>query len=260
MSAGGAVAVSVVIAARNEAANIIACIESARWAREIIVVEDGSTDGTAKLAADAGATVIENPFVTIGLQRNAAIERAGCGWILVVDADERGSAELATEIDGVIENPSHNAFRVPRRNLFLGGEVRHGGWQSDRPVRLFRSTLRYNASRVHEHVEAGESVGELSTPLTHEPYASMESYFEKLGRYSRWWAEDRFERGMRVGAATVVVRPPLRFLTMYLLRGGWMDGAAGAVLACMAATSVFAKYARLWALGRRTPSGRSSGR
>ena len=248
-------ALTVVIAARNEAGNIGACIESVRWAREILVVEDGSTDETRSIAEGAGARVLANPFVTIGLQRNFAIERASSGWILVVDADERGSPSLAGEIEKILEAPRFDAYRIPRRNFFLGREVRHGGWESDRPVRLFRSTLRYNASRVHEHVEVSGPAGEMNAHLTHEPYASLDAWFEKLGRYSRWWAEDRYERGKRVGIGTVTLRPPLRFLTMFLIRGGWMDGARGAMLASMAATSVMAKYAHLWAMGLKGDKG-----
>lgn len=247
--------VTVVIAARNEAANIAACIDSVRWARQVVVVEDGSSDDTASLAAAAGALVLPNPFVTIGLQRNAAIERAASDWILVIDADERGSVALGQELTKVLGAPRFNAYRIPRANFFLGQEVKHGGWESDRPVRLFRSSLRYNERRVHEHVVTDGRVGELTSPIIHEPYASLGSWFEKLGRYSRHWAEDRHERGMRGGAGAVIIRPPLRFLTMYLVRGGWMDGARGAVLAAMAATSVMAKYACLWALGLTESAG-----
>lgn len=251
MSAGETVPVSVVIAARNEAANIAACILSAAWATEIIVVEDGSTDDTVRLAAAAGARVLSHPFSTIGEQRNAAIESAREEWILVIDADERASAALASEVRAAIASGRLDAYRIPRRNFFLGREVKHGGWGRDIPVRLFRRDARYNASRVHEHVEVAGTVGQLSRCLTHEPYPTIDSWFEKLDRYSKWWADDRFERGQRATAITVVIRPPLRFLSMYLIRGGWMDGAAGAILACMASTSVMAKYARLWALGRR---------
>jgi glycosyltransferase involved in cell wall biosynthesis len=240
---------TVVIAARNEAHNITDCVASVAFASEIIVVEDGSTDATAELARDAGATVISNSFQTIGMQRNVAIERAANPWILVVDADERGSPQLGEEIARVISGAGADAYRIPRRNRFLGAEVKHGGWESDKPIRLFRSSIRYNASRVHEHVEVSGAIGELASHLAHEPYASLDSWFEKLGRYSKWWAEDRFEKGRRTGILSVVFRPPFRFLTMYLLRGGWMDGARGALLACMAATSVMAKYARLWTLG-----------
>lgn len=198
-----------------------------------------------------GARVVNHEFVTIGGQRNAAIETASHDWILVVDADERGSRALALDVAEAIESKEFDAYRVRRRNFFLGRVVKHGGWQSDKPVRLFRKSVRYNESRVHEHVDVEGPVGELKSDLIHEPYPTLDSYFEKLDRYSKWWAEDKFDNGKRVGAATVVARPPLRFLTMYVVRGGFLDGAAGAVLACMASTSVMAKYARLWALGRR---------
>ena len=243
--------VTIVIAARNEAGNIAACIDSVRWADEIIVVEDGSSDDTRAIAAREGARVVANHFVTIGMQRNFAIEHATSGWILVVDADERGSLSLAHEREQALESPRFDAYRIPRRNFFLGREVRHGGWESDRPIRFFRPAFRYNSSRVHEHVEVSGAVGELSAHLTHEPYASLDAWFEKLGRYSRWWAEDRFDKGKRAGIGSVTARPPLRFLTMFVLRGGWMDGARGAMLASMAATSVMAKYAQLWAMGIR---------
>lgn len=222
---------------------------SVEWAREVIVVENDSSDGTIELAQRAGATVMSHPFTTIGGQRNAAIERAVSDWILAVDADERGSPALGEEVRRIGAAPGGRAaFRVSRRNFFLGREVKHGGWSSDRPIRLFRSTLRYNASRVHEHVDVKGEIGELSESLVHTPYASFDDYFEKLDRYSRWWAEDRYERGRRAGPLSVVVRPPARFVSMYLLRGGWMDGGAGAVLSALAAASVMAKYARLWAL------------
>jgi glycosyltransferase involved in cell wall biosynthesis len=227
-------------------------VASVRWAREIIVVENDSTDTTVQLARAAGATVISNPFTTIGAQRNVAITDAASDWVFVVDADERGSPALGDEIGRAIAAPSGPAaFRVPRRNFFLGREVRHGGWASDRPIRLFRSSLRYNASRVHEHVDVEGPIGELQEPLRHSTYTSLDDYFEKLDRYSRWWAEDRFERGKRAGAVSVVFRPPARFISMYLLRGGWMDGAAGAVLSALAAASVMAKYARLWEMSSR---------
>jgi glycosyltransferase involved in cell wall biosynthesis len=248
LTQSGSVPISVVIAARDEAANIEACVASVRWAREVIVVENDSSDDTVERAKRAGATVFSHPFTTIGRQRNAALERAGSDWVLVVDADERASPALAEEISRLLAgSPRHSAYRVPRRNFFMGREIRHGGWANDRPVRLIRSGLRYDDSRVHEHVAVTGEVGELSEQLEHSPYASLDDYFEKLERYSSWWAEDRYERGKRAGPLSVVARPPARFVSMYLLRGGWMDGAAGAVLSCLAAASVLAKYARLWA-------------
>lgn len=239
---------TVVIAARDEAANIAACIESVRWADEILVAEQGSSDATVDVARTAGAVVLKTDATTIGLQRNAAIARAANEWILVVDADERGTPELRDEIARLLAapSPSHDAYRVPRRNVFLRREIKHGGWERDRPVRLFRSSLQYNDSRVHEHVITTQAPGTLRSALWHYPYSSLRQYFDKFNRYSEWWAEQRFARGQRVSARDLWLRPPGRFFKMYFLQLGCLDGMHGLVLAGLASASVLAKYARLW--------------
>jgi glycosyltransferase involved in cell wall biosynthesis len=239
-----------VIAAHNESANIEACIASVEWTGEVIVVENDSIDDTVALATGAGATVISPPFTTIGASRNQAIIRAKTPWVFVLDADERCTPELAREIQDKIRTTDCVAYCVPRRNYFLGKEIRHGGWGGgkDKPIRLFRRDLRYNANQVHEHVELPESAAtaDLSNSLLHYTYTSLDQYFEKFDRYSRWWAEQNYARGRRGTAVAVLLRPPARFVGMYLLKGGFRDGARGLVLAALAAASVMAKYARLW--------------
>ena len=244
--------VSVVIAARNAGEHIASCVASvASWADEVLVVENDSTDDTVLLASAEGARVFSHPFHTIGKQRNVAIERSAHDWIFVVDADERCTPALADEIAAIVAGrPEFDAFRVPRRNFFLGREIRHGGWERDRPVRLFRRELRYDERPVHEHVVTTGPVGTLREPLLHYTYNSLDQYFEKLDRYSRWWAEQHHERGRRASALHVVVKPPARFLSMFVARAGFLDGAHGLVVAALAAVSVAAKYARLWALSR----------
>ena len=240
--------VTAVIAAHDESANIEACIASVDWAREVIVVENDSVDDTIDRSRAAGAKVISPKFTTIGNARNHAIESAKTDWILVLDADERCTPELAEEISKVVVRPdSARAYRVPRRNFFLGKEIRHGGWESDKPIRLFRRDLRYNANLVHEHIDVPPgAIGELRNELLHYTYISLNQYFEKFDRYSRWWAEQNFARGRRGSAAAILFKPPARFASMYLLKGGFLDGAHGLVLASLAAASVMAKYARLW--------------
>lgn len=246
--------VTAVITAHDESANIRECVESVSWAREVIVVENDSSDDTIALARSAGATVISPPFTTIGNARNTAIEHATTSWVLVVDADERCTPELASELRSVIAaQPDLTAYRVKRRNFFLGREIGHGGWggESDHPVRLFRRNHRYNANQVHEHVEVQGGTGQLSGALLHYTYTSLDQYFEKFDRYSRWWAEQNYRNGRRGSAAAVLFKPPARFFKMYFLKGGFRDGAHGLILACLAAASVMAKYARLWERSRR---------
>jgi glycosyltransferase involved in cell wall biosynthesis len=245
-----------VIAAHNESANIEACIASVEWAREVIVVENDSSDDTVDRARGAGATVISPTFTTIGAARNTAIERVSTAWVLVLDADERCTPELADEIPRVLAAAGESsAFRVPRRNYFLGKEIRYGGWGSDKPIRLFRRELRYNDSLVHEHVNVTKgAIGEVNNSLLHYTYTSLNQYFEKFDRYSRWWAEQNFAKGRRGSAAAVFFKPPARFAGMYVLKGGFRDGSRGLVLACLAAASVMAKYARLWERSIRNES------
>ena len=240
--------VTAVIAAHNESANIEACIASVEWAREVIVVENDSSDDTIERARSAGATVISPKFTTIGAARNKGIERAKSKWVFVLDADERCTPELSEEIGRVVLEPGNrSAFRVPRRNYFLGKEIRHGGWGSDKPIRLFRRDLRYNTNLVHEHVDVTEgATGEVRNRLLHYAYTSLDQYFEKFDRYSRWWAEQNSAKGRRGSAAAILFKPPAKFVGMYLFKGGFRDGARGLVLACLAAASVMAKYARLW--------------
>jgi len=261
------VPVTVVIAARNEGAEIADCVGSVAWAREVLVVENDSTDDTVALAQAAGATVFTHPFRSIGAQRNAAIARAREGWILVLDADERGTESLGVEVEGVVARhgaasgermPAPGAvtvYRTSRRNFLLGREIRHGGWERDRPVRLFPAHLRYDERPVHEHVVVpdGAHVGLLREPLLHTPYASLDEYFEKLRRYSRWWALQHHARGRRAGVSHLLLRPLARTVGMLLLRGGWRDGMHGVLVAVLAGMSVAAKYAQLWALERSAP-------
>ncbi len=247
----GRIPVTVVIAARNEASEIGECIASVGWADEVLVVENDSVDGTLDVARAAGATVFTHPFRSIGAQRNAAIERARHPWILVLDADERATPEVATAVATAIGAPGTlKAWRVRRRNFFQGREIRHGGWERDRPVRLFSRALRYDERPVHEHVIVPGVAGVLDAPLLHIPYASLDEYFEKLHRYSAWWARQAYARGRRASVIDLLFRPPARFLTMYVLRLGFLDGLPGLVVALLGSMSVAAKYGQLRATQR----------
>jgi (heptosyl)LPS beta-1,4-glucosyltransferase len=242
------VPVTVVIAAHNEAEQIAACITSVSWAAEVLVVENDSTDDTVARARAAGATVFSNPFRSIGAQRNVAISRASQAWVLVVDADERATPALAEAVDACVRRDTGEAFRIGRRNWFLGREIRHSGWDRDKPVRLFRKHLRYDERPVHEHVITSKDPWVLEEKLLHQPYSDMGEYFEKLGRYSRDWATQNHAAGRRVNILTLLVRPQLRFVSTLILRGGFRDGWQGVVISALAGVSVASKYAHLWAL------------
>jgi glycosyltransferase involved in cell wall biosynthesis len=243
--------VTAVIPTLNEVSQIADCVRTVTWADEVIVADGGSSDATTRAAAAAGAKVLQGRWRTIAAQRNAAIAAARNHWVLAVDADERVGSDLAAEIGATVQAPAHHAYAVRRANRYAGRTIRFGGWGDDWVVRLFQRDRRYVELRVHEHLERGPDVGKLHAPLEHTPYRDLSHYLDKLDKYATWGAEELAERGRRAHLTDIVLRPPARFLSMYILRLGLLDGWRGAVLSGLAAMSVFLKYVRLWELQHR---------
>lgn len=255
--------VTVVVATLNEAKRIRGVLGSVAWADELIVADAGSTDGTAELARSLGATVLAVPNMTIGEQRNAAIERARNEWILVLDADEAASPELRASIQRLCrgEIEPRVAFRVRSRNWHLGRELRHGPWGHDWKVRLFARTQRYTHARVHENLEHADEAGVIDGEILHRPYDDLSHQLVKIAKYSHWAALDMRARGRTAGLTDLTVRPAWRFARDYVAMSGWRDGRAGFIVSVASAFSVFCKYASLWALDpvrRASPAPRAT--
>jgi len=241
---------TVVIPTRNEATQIAECVRHVAWAAEVIVVDGSSTDETAALARAAGAAVLARDGATIAAQRNAGIAAASHEWVFALDADERIGPELAGELARVVAAPAHQAYAVRRRNVYLGKTITRAGWGRDWVVRLFRRELRFIERRVHEGLESVADVGRLAAPLEHVPFRDLTHHLSKADRYSMWAAADLADQGRHARIADVVLRPPARFLRMYVLQLGLLDGWRGAMLAGFGAMTVFLKYARLWERSR----------
>src|SRR6266508_2215098 len=238
-----------VVPTRNEAANIGECVRGLTSAGEVIVVDNASTDGTAELARQAGARVLGHPGPGTA-QRNAGIAAAAHEWVFTLDADERVGPALARELAATVAAPAHEAYEVRRSNVFLGKLVRHEGWGNDWVVRLFRRNRRFGERKVHGSLEPVADVGRLRAPLEHVPYRDLKHYLQKLDRSTGFAAEELAGRGRRPRMTDLLVRPPARFVRMYFLQLGILDGWHGVVLCGLAAVSVFLKYARLWERSR----------
>lgn len=249
---------SVLVPMKNEIQNAAACLESVRWADEVVVVDSGSTDGTLEAARASADRVLEHEYVNSAAQKNWALPKLTHRWALIVDADERVTPALQAEIESVLADPGRkDGYWIHRANHFLGKPIRSAGWQRDKVLRLFdRTKGAYEPLHVHaEVVIQGGNVGTVTEPLVHHTYRDLDQYFEKFHRYTRWSANDLRDRGIRASAARLLFRPPLRFLRMYLLEGGFREGRHGIVLCGLAAFSVFMKYARRWEMeiGGRDP-------
>jgi glycosyltransferase involved in cell wall biosynthesis len=249
-TAGRSVPITVVIPALNESAQIGEAVRDLAWADEIIVVDGGSSDGTASLATDCGARVMVVAGPTIADQRNAGIAAARNEWVLALDADERATPELRDELAAMFrsgQHPNHAAYRMKFRNYYLGRELQHGPWGRDWHVRLFTRERRYVCHRVHEHLEAIDDVGTLRGTITHCPYRDISHHVAKIVKYARWGADDLYAQGRRAGLWQLSARPAWRFLRDYIAYSGWRDGTVGFVAAALGAFAAFLKYAFLFA-------------
>ncbi len=243
---------SVLIVTYNEADRLPDCLASVAFADEIVVVDSGSDDGTARIAEEAGARVLVRTFAGHADQKNWGLDQVTHRWVLIVDADERVRPELRDEIVGLLRAPGRlDGYHIRRRNTFMGKAITGCGWQRDRVLRFFDTERgRYEDRRVHEEVQIDGRVGELGGRLDHHSYRDLDSWVAKSAGYAWLGAEEAHRRGRRYRAIDLLTRPLFRFLKEWLLQGGWRDGTEGFVLCVISAYGVFLKYTRLRELDR----------
>jgi glycosyltransferase involved in cell wall biosynthesis len=250
---------SVAVAAMDEEANIGRTLASVRWADEIVLVDSGSKDRTGEIAREYGARVVTEPWRGYVAQKQYAIDLCTKDWVLLLDADEEVSAELADEIRGVLAEPNAlNGYRLPRKNLFLGRWMRHGGFYPDPKLRLFRRGLGFVTGhdphdRCELKPEAAQRIGQFRSAIVHYTYPTLTYYVGHMNRYSSLGAEKAVGEGHHgFSIANIVFRPLATFVYNYFLRFGFLDGREGLLLHMYHAVYVSWKYAKAWELGRKT--------
>lgn len=247
-------ALAVVVVARDEEDRIGDCLASVSWADELVVVVDAATtDRTAEIAREHGASVVVRPWAGFVEQKNFALERATCPWVLSLDADERVSPRLAAEIrEAIGAAPADvTAADFPRRTFYLGRWIAHGGWYPDRKTRLVRRGRgRWTGSELHERLEAQGRTIALGGDLLHHTYRDLSDHLRRIDRYTSETARAWVAAGRRASIAAALVSPPLKFIKMYLLQAGFLDGAPGLFIAALGGYYVFLKHAKHWELTR----------
>ena len=241
--------ISAYVIAYNDEPNMRPCLESLRWVDELIVVDSHSTDATARISREYTDKVFQHEFHGFGRLRNEAIAHATHDWIFSLDTDERATPEIRDEIRRVLaDHPKSDAYFVPRRNFFLGREIRHCGWYPDyRQPQLFRKgRLRYRDEAVHEGFEADGPVGYLREHVLQYPFRDVDHYLAKMDRYSGLMAQRMKEQGRRFRPHQLFTHSAFTFAKMYLGRGGILDGTPGLILSGLYAYYTFIKYAKLW--------------
>jgi glycosyltransferase involved in cell wall biosynthesis len=235
---------SVTIITLNEEANIVPCLESVRFADEIVVVDSGSTDRTLELARDFTDRIFFTEWLGFANTKNFALEQARGEWVFSLDADERVPAGLRQEMTAVVRaDGSLAGYRVPRKNHVGGRWVKNLGWYPDYTLRLFRRGQgRFRPREVHEEVEVAGPVGFLYTPLEHYSYNDLGEYAARQDRYARLAAQEMRQAGCRPFPGELIWRPFLTFLNLFVLKRGFLEGPLGLKLSFQASRYNFLKY------------------
>jgi glycosyltransferase involved in cell wall biosynthesis len=244
MSAPGGL--SVILITKNEAHNMRDCLQSVCWADEIIVVDSGSTDGTVTIAHEFTSHVYQHDWPGFGAQKNRALGYASKDWVLSLDADERVTPELRSQIERTMADAREDGYYLPRLSQFCGQFVRHSGWYPDYVLRLFkRGKGRFSDDLVHESVTLQGTSGRLTSPLLHYSYLNAGDVQRKIEQYSTAAALQMHRNGKVATRADAPLRAGWAFLRTYLLRLGFLDGRAGFGIARMNARTTYLKYRKL---------------
>lgn len=242
--------VTVCIIAGNEEKNIRRCLESVRWADEIVVVDSFSKDRTFEIAKEYTDRVFQHPWHGYIEQKALAKSYARMPWVMFIDADEEVSTPLREEILALLTKgvPEPIAgFDFPRMVWFLNRWIRHGDWYPDRKLRLFRRERgTCGGTEPHDRIYVQGKVKHLHAPLYHYTYDSIDDQFETLNRFSRISAYGQDQRPFAILLLHILLDPPFRFLRSYFFRCGFLDGIPGLIVATTIAFGTFSKYAKHW--------------
>jgi glycosyltransferase involved in cell wall biosynthesis len=244
---------TVTVITRNEASHIDRALSSVAWADEILVVDSASTDDTVAIARRQGARVETRAWPGYSAQKNYAASAASNDWILSIDADERVTPELGAEIRELLaREPERRGYRVPRLTWYLGRWIRGTDWYPDYQLRLYdRRHSEWNGRRVHESVRLKDGEpGQLRHDLQHFPYRNISDHLATIDTYTTLAAEQWAADGRRTSIMGIVGLPAYAFVRNYVLRRGFLNGAAGLIVSVLNSYYVFLKAAKAWERAR----------
>lgn len=242
--------ISVVIITKNEENNIRRCLESVKWADEIILIDSQSEDKTVEIAQEYNAKIYSPVWKGYGPAKQEGVKQTSHDWIISIDADEEVTELLAAEIKTILsqDNPA-DGYIVPRKTNFMGRWINHSNWYPDYVLRLFDKTKGgFNSNVVHEFVEVEGKKEYLKNDLLHHSYPTLDEYFRKFNIYTRMGAEDLLYKGKKSGLFGICIKPIVAFIKHYFLKKGFLDGVEGFLISFLSAVAVMVKYAKLYEL------------
>jgi len=242
--------ISVIIITGNEQNNIAECLESIKWADEIIVVDSESTDDTVSIARQFTKNIFIRKWEGFSNQKKYALSLASNEWVLSIDADERATKELTEEIL-IKDLDSFNGYFIRRQNYFLGKLITTCGWEKDYQLRLFRKTdVMVTDKLVHEGFIVKGKSGTLDSTMIHYPNETIDVAIAKANRYSTLLAEAKTNEGAKYGILRLLVQQPVSFYHYYFARKGFRDGIHGFLISLLHSLSELMLVSKIWELHR----------
>ena len=231
----------------NEEKNLERTLKSVQdFADEIVIVDSGSTDKTEEIAKRFGAKFVYQKWLGYGPQKNKAIELSTSDWILNIDADEEISPELANKIKAIKENSRYKVYKINFMSVCFNKKIKHGGWSNTYRIRLFRKNAgSYNENSVHEEFVTTHEIAKLHKYIYHHSYSDLADYFEKFNKYTTLGAIEYYKKGKKASLISIVLSPIYKFLRMYIVRLGFLDGLEGFLLATTSSLYTMVKYYKL---------------
>ncbi len=243
----GKILLIIIIITKNEQDNIEDCLESVKWADEIIVVDSGSIDKTEEICRRYTDNFYVKDWPGFGIQKQRTLDLATHEWALSIDADERVTLELKNEIISVLSSNSNvNGYLIPRLSNYLGKGIHHSGWYPDYTLRLVKKNKsHFTKDIVHEKMVVNGTINKLNNHFLHYPYKDIAHHMQKLNSYSSLSAEKMFSKGKSVSWSMIFLKALFGFIRAYILRKGFLDGWQGFVVSISTAISVYYKYLKL---------------
>lgn len=247
--------ISVIILTKNEESRIKVCLESIKWADEIIVIDSGSSDGTLEIAKKYTSKIISTADDDFSIRRNKGMEEASGEWVIYVDSDERMLYPLKTEIESLIKNTDKSAFAISRKNIIFGKRVDYGVYKKDWMIKLFRkSDFETWVGRVHEYAKFKGKLGYTKNSLLHLTHRDLDQIVLKSLVWSRIDAKLRLESGHPKMSGWRFLR--ILFSELFnqgILRKGFFGGTIGIMDSLLQTFSMLITYIRLWEMQQSKP-------
>jgi glycosyltransferase involved in cell wall biosynthesis len=240
---------SVIVIVKDAERDIRCCLESVKWADEIIILDSGSQDTTLEICRQYTQKIFPTDWPGFGIQKNRALDKAKGKWVLSIDADEYLSDSLIEEIKRIISKAEnqYDAYTMKRIAFFCGKKIRHGDWGRDKVIRLFRRLpqVRFASAIVHENLTGYLHLSHLKQVIYHNTAQTMSQVLIKLEHYSSLGAQMAYQQANKSSISKAILHAIWCFIRAYLLRLGFLDGREGFILAVSNASGVFYRYVKL---------------